>query len=85
VGRSTTQPAALWISGGGNNIALVDFLKASFDPIPVRSVEALNVPPDMKVPLTLALTVDAFVCGKAVPWESGTNPKIKPLGRWALP
>jgi 1,6-anhydro-N-acetylmuramate kinase len=80
------QPAALWISGGGaNNLALVDFMKASFDPIPVRSVEALNVPPDMKVPLTLALTVDAFVCGKEIPWESGSNPKIKPLGRWALP
>ncbi|MDR2692924.1 MAG: anhydro-N-acetylmuramic acid kinase [Chitinispirillales bacterium] len=84
--KEAALPTALWISGGGaNNLTLIDFLKASFDPIPVRSVEKLNVPPDMKVPLTLALTVDAFVCGKEIPWESGSNPKINPLGRWALP
>jgi anhydro-N-acetylmuramic acid kinase len=84
--KGTAQPSALWVSGGGgNNLALIDFLKASFDPIPVRSVEELGVPPDMKVPLTLGLTVDAFICGKPVPWESGSNPNIKPLGRWALP
>jgi len=84
--REAARPSALWVSGGGtNNLTLVDFLRASFDPIPVRSVEDLHVPPDMKVPLTLGLTVDAFVCGKTVPWESGSNPNIKPLGRWALP
>jgi anhydro-N-acetylmuramic acid kinase len=84
--NGAAQPTAFWISGGGgNNLALVDFLKASFDPIPVRGVEALNIPPEMKVPLTLGLTVDAFICGKTVPWESGSNPQIKPLGRWALP
>ncbi len=84
--KGATQPSALWISGGGaNNLALVDFLKASFDPIPVRNVEDLNVPLDMKIPLTLGLTVDAFIGGREVPWESGSNPKIKPLGRWALP
>jgi anhydro-N-acetylmuramic acid kinase len=84
--RGAAQPSALWLSGGGgNNLALIDFLKASFDPIPVRGVEELNIPPDMKVPLTLGLTVDAFICGKTVPWESGSNPKVKPLGRWALP
>ncbi|MDR2591600.1 MAG: anhydro-N-acetylmuramic acid kinase, partial [Chitinispirillales bacterium] len=56
--KGSAQPSALWISGGGaNNLTLVDFLKASFHPIPVRSVEELNVPPDMKVPLTLGLTV----------------------------
>jgi len=84
--KETTQPSALWISGGGsNNLTLLDFLSASFHPIPVRSMEILNVPSDMKIPLTLALTVDAFICGKELPWESGSNPKIKPLGRWALP
>jgi len=84
--KEAAQPSALWISGGGsNNLALADFLHASFDPIPVRSMEILNVPPDMKVPLALALTVDAFICGKEIPWETGSNPKIKPLGRWALP
>jgi anhydro-N-acetylmuramic acid kinase len=80
------RPEALWVSGGGsNNLALVDYLKASFDPIPVRSVEELNIPADMKVPLTLGLTADAFIGGKEIPWTSGSNPKIRPLARWALP
>ncbi|MCL2182230.1 MAG: anhydro-N-acetylmuramic acid kinase [Chitinispirillia bacterium] len=84
--RGAAQPEALWVSGGGgNNLALLDYLKASFDPIPVRSVEELGVPADMKIPLTLGLTADAFICGKKVPWESGVTPKIKPLGRWVLP
>jgi anhydro-N-acetylmuramic acid kinase len=84
--KKNVQPEALWVSGGGgNNLALLDYLKASFDPIPVRSVEELNIPADMKIPLTLGLTADAFICGKKVPWESGVSPKIKPLARWALP
>ncbi|MDR3012581.1 MAG: anhydro-N-acetylmuramic acid kinase [Chitinispirillales bacterium] len=84
--REPAQPETLWISGGGsNNLALADFLKASFDPIPVRSVEELNIPSDMMVPLTLGLTVDAFICGKSIPWETGDHPKIEPIGRWAMP
>jgi len=84
--REPKPPEALWVSGGGsNNLALLDYLRASFDPVPVRSVAELNVPPDMKVPLTLGLTVDAFICGKTVPWESGVCPRVEPLGRWALP
>ncbi|MDR2577861.1 MAG: anhydro-N-acetylmuramic acid kinase [Chitinispirillales bacterium] len=84
--RESAEPEALWVSGGGaNNLALLDFLKASFDTIPVRSVEELNIPADMKIPLTLGLTVDAFICGKTVPWASGMSPKVEPLGRWALP
>jgi anhydro-N-acetylmuramic acid kinase len=81
-----SPPETLWLSGGGsNNLALVDYLKASFDPIPVRSVEDLNIPADMKIPLTLGLTADAFICGKKVPWESGSSPKINPIARWAMP
>jgi anhydro-N-acetylmuramic acid kinase len=84
--KESTHPEALWISGGGsNNLALVDFLKASFDPIPVRNVEELSVPADMKIPLTLGLTVDAFISGKTIPWESGVNPKMKPIARWVMP
>jgi len=84
--KQTETPEALWVSGGGsNNLALIDYLKASFDPIPVRNIEELNVPPDMKIPLTLGLTVDAFINGKTVPWESGVSPKVKPLARWTLP
>ncbi|MCL2218626.1 MAG: anhydro-N-acetylmuramic acid kinase [Chitinispirillia bacterium] len=84
--KGAQQPEALWVSGGGgNNLALLDYLRASFDPIPVRSVEELDIPPDMKVPLTLGLTVDAFIRGKTIPWETGVHPKIKPLGRWTAP
>ena len=84
--KGQARPEALWVSGGGsNNLALIDYLKASFDPIPVRSVEELNIPADMKIPLTLGLTVDAFIRGEKIPWSSGNNPKIKPLARWALP
>ena len=84
--KGAARPEALWVSGGGiNNLALMDFLKSSFDPIPVRSVEELNIPADMMVPFTLGLTADAFIAGKKVPWESGRNPKIEPLARWVLP
>jgi len=79
--REAAQPSALWLSGGGaNNLTLVDFLKASFDPIPVRSVEDLNIPPDMKVPLTLGLTVDAFVCGKEYSVGVGEQPQNQTAG-----
>ncbi|MDG5815331.1 anhydro-N-acetylmuramic acid kinase [Chitinispirillales bacterium ANBcel5] len=79
-------PETLWVSGGGsNNFALIDYLSAYFDPIPVKSVEKLGIPADMKVPLTLGLTVDAYLNGIAVPWESGNNPKIDPLANWVLP
>ena len=84
--RESKQPEALWVSGGGsNNLALLEYLMASFDPVPVRSVAELDIPADMKIPLTLGLTVDAFIGGKAIPWESGVCPRIEPLGRWVLP
>jgi len=84
--KEPAKPEALWISGGGgNNLALVDFLKASFDPVPVKSVEELNIPADMKVPLTLGLTVDAFITGTEIPWDSGKYPKVNPLCRCTMP
>jgi len=84
--REAAPPEALWISGGGvNNLALLDFLNASFGSIPVKSVEELGIPADMKIPLTLGLTADAFISGKKVPWESGSHPHVEPLGRWVTP
>jgi anhydro-N-acetylmuramic acid kinase len=84
--KELTLPSTLWVSGGGvNNLALLDYLKASFDPIPVCSVEELNIPADMKIPMTLGLTADAFIMGKEIPWESGKFPVIKPLARWTVP
>ena len=84
--REPDPPKAVWVSGGGvNNLALMDFIKTSFDPIPVKSVEELNIPVDMKIPLTLGLTVDAFIMGEEFPWESGPNPKVNPLCRCTMP
>ena len=84
--KGSSVPQALWVSGGGaNNLALIDFLSASFGSIPVKSVEELGIPVDMKIPLTLGLTADAFISGKKVPWESGNHPFMEPLGRWAIP
>ncbi|MFP4242372.1 MAG: anhydro-N-acetylmuramic acid kinase, partial [Chitinispirillaceae bacterium] len=83
---SNFAPEALWISGGGsNNLSLREYLSAYFDPVPVRSIEDLSVPADMKVPLALGLTVNAFLCGHSVPWETGSHPQMDPLARWVLP
>ncbi len=80
------SPEALWVSGGGsNNLSLMEFLGAYFDPIPVHSIEELNVPADMKVPLELGLTVNEYLSGNKVPWESGNHPRMEPLARWILP
>ncbi|MDR0307469.1 MAG: anhydro-N-acetylmuramic acid kinase [Chitinispirillales bacterium] len=84
--REASPPEALWVSGGGvNNLALLDFLSASFGSIPVKSVEELNIPADMKIPLILGLTVDAFISGKKLPWESGAHPLVEPMARWVTP
>lgn len=83
---SNLAPEALWVSGGGsNNLSLMEFLSAYFDPVPVRSVEELNVPPDMRIPLALGLTVNSFLSGHTVPWETGNHPHMEPLARWVLP
>ncbi|KMQ50315.1 Anhydro-N-acetylmuramic acid kinase [Chitinispirillum alkaliphilum] len=81
-----TNPGAVWISGGGsNNLAIINYLSAYFDPIPIRTIEELGVPADVKIPLALGLSVDTFISGNSVPWETGNNPVIKPLARWITP
>lgn len=79
-------PQALYVSGGGvNNLTLMEYLKTYFLPVPVCSIEELGIPTDMRLPLALGITSDAHINGATVPWESGNNPKIEPIGRWVLP
>lgn len=83
---SLDTPQAIWLSGGGsNNLTLIDYLNAYFEPVAVRNIEELGIPSDVKIPLTLGLSVDSFLSGNALPWESGSNPKIRPLARWVFP
>ncbi|MBN1308918.1 MAG: anhydro-N-acetylmuramic acid kinase [Chitinispirillaceae bacterium] len=84
--RQLSSGQTVYLSGGGsNNQTLLQYLKTFFDTIPVKSVEELGIPIDMRIPLALGLTVNAYVGGTAVPWESGDTPKIPPLGKWIWP
>lgn len=80
------NPQAIYISGGAvNNLTLLEYLKTYFLPVPVYSIEKLGIPADMKMPFALGVTSDSYISGSSIPWESGNNPKIEPLGRWVLP
>ncbi len=81
------KPETIWLSGGGtNNLALVDFLKAYFSPMPVKKIEELGVPDNNKSILSLGLTAYAFLRQKQIyVVENGEN-KLKGLfGKWVLP
>ncbi len=79
-------PNSIYVSGGAvNNLTLMEYLKTYFSPIPVLSIEALGIPSDMRIPLALGITSDAYISGVSIPWESGNSPKIDPLARWVLP
>jgi anhydro-N-acetylmuramic acid kinase len=80
-----TQQTVLLSGGGAHNQTLFNYLKTYFDTIPVKSVEEIGIPTDMRIPLAHGLTVNAFVSGAAIPWDSGDTPKISPLGKWVLP
>ncbi len=80
------SPNSIYVSGGAvNNLTLMDYLKTYFAPIPVQSIEELGIPADMRIPLALGITSDAYINGIPIPWESGNSPKIDPLARWVLP
>ncbi len=84
--RQVTSGQSVFVSGGGsNNMTLVQYLKTFFDTIPVKSVEEIGIPVEMRVPLALGLTVDGFVRGIDIPWESGSTPQIRPIGKWVWP
>jgi len=85
--RSNALPHTIYVSGGGvNNLTLMEYLSTYFSPVPVQSIETIGVPSELRVPLSLGLTVDSFVTAtSAIPWETGNFPRIEPLGRWVLP
>ena len=83
--RHSEQQTVFLSGGGSNNQTLLTFLKTYFDSIPFESIEKLGIPVDMRISLALGLTVNGYVGGIPIPWESGVNPETKPLGRWVLP
>jgi anhydro-N-acetylmuramic acid kinase len=83
---SPITPETVLLSGGGsNNLTLQHYLKTYFDTIPVESIETLGVPIDMRIPLALGLSVNACAGGTAIPWSTGDNPRMKPVGRLVWP
>ncbi|MBD3392756.1 MAG: hypothetical protein GF410_12120 [Chitinivibrionales bacterium] len=83
--RRPEMPHALWLSGGGtNNQALVSYLSSYFSPIAVRSVEELGIPPASRLPLSLALSANAYLDGKSIR-RAGSKAKAVPAGKWILP
>lgn len=84
--KGSPKPHTIYLSGGGsNNQTLAKYLTTFFDTLPLVSIEELGIPLDMRTPFALGLTVNALVNGGAVPWESGTNPVMGPIGRWVFP
>jgi 1,6-anhydro-N-acetylmuramate kinase len=80
------MPEKIYLSGGGaHNLTLVEFLSAYFQPIIIKNIEELGIPADMRIPLALGLTVNSYLAGTSVPWETGSNPRITEIGRWIFP
>lgn len=79
-------PDKIYISGGGAyNLTLLEYLSAYFQPIQIKSIEETGIPADMRLLLALGLTVNSLLSGNAVPWQTGSNPKVSSIGRWHLP
>ncbi|MBN1129047.1 MAG: anhydro-N-acetylmuramic acid kinase [Chitinispirillaceae bacterium] len=84
--REPEAPGMMVVSGGGaNNLALTNYLSAYFPHIPVTSCEKLAIPPEMRVPLAIGLSADAFLREEATVWEDGILPRPGLLGRVSVP
>ncbi len=84
--RPVLAPEVIWVSGGGaNNLTLLEYMAAYFDPVAVKSVEEAGIPAALRIPLALGLTVHEIIIGHPVPWKSGPNPEIEGIGRWVFP
>lgn len=84
--RTVQQPDAIWISGGGTyNRALIDFLQAYFNPIKIKDVNEIGIPPNNKISLSLGLSVQAYLNKQQIFSDSGQNLTDKPFGNWILP
>lgn len=74
------------LSGGGaNNQTLLAYLKTYFDAIPIKNVEEIGIPVDMRIPVALGLSIDALACGHTIHWTSGNAPTVTPGGKWIWP
>ncbi|MCX7727176.1 MAG: anhydro-N-acetylmuramic acid kinase [Chitinispirillaceae bacterium] len=74
------------VSGrGALNQTLIENLRALFDTIQIKSIEEFGIPVDMRIPLALGLSIDAWLKGIDLPWETGNAPEIKALGRVIFP
>lgn len=84
--QETTPPEAVIISGGGaNNLLLGKFLSAYFTHCPIQSSESLGIPGEMRIPLAIGLSVDAFLMEKAALWEGGKPDFKGRIGRLTYP
>jgi len=80
-----SMPDSIWVSGGGTkNLALMEHLKAYFSPIQVKSVADLDIPAESRFPLSLALTINAYVSGQLSRQKSKGRMTVPP-GKWAVP
>lgn len=80
------KPETIWLSGGGlNNLALIDFLKAYFTPLPVKNIEELGIPSNGMIPLSLGLTVQGMLNQQNVFIGHDTLQENRQLGNWVFP
>lgn len=83
---SHDKELSIFVSGGGaHNQTLIEYLTTYFDPVPVKTIEELGIPVDLYIPLAFGLTIDAFVSGNSVPWQTGNTPVVSSIGRWIVP
>lgn len=84
--KDSQVPDRIFISGGGaNNLTLRDFLSAYFQTIPIKSIEEIGIPADMRIPFALGLTINELIGGTSIAVDSGVSPKITSLGKWFFP
>jgi anhydro-N-acetylmuramic acid kinase len=80
------KPRAVWVSGGGaKNRALMEYLAGYFSPVDVKNVGELGIPPDSRIPLSLGLTVLAYLDGDGVGSDAASTDDEVPLGKLILP
>jgi anhydro-N-acetylmuramic acid kinase len=84
--KDEPMPEAIVISGGGaNNSALIGYFASYFSHVPIMTSEELGIPFEMRMPLAMGLTVDAFLRGNTSMWEDPTVFGAPRIGRISLP
>ncbi|MBD3421484.1 MAG: hypothetical protein GF398_15305 [Chitinivibrionales bacterium] len=77
--------SAVWISGGGAlNLTLMDYLRAYCDPVPVKGIEELGIPPFAGLPVALGLTVNEYLNNQPVYCNTLVTSKADSLGKWVV-